>query len=333
MSEEDPPEKCPPPGPGWIMTFADLMSLLLCFFVLLLSFAQIEAIKFRQLAGSIQFAFGVENSTEELIRKGTSVIALEYSPGRPTDAAIKILKQLNPERPEDTVKYIKEEDEEDSTSDSSAGVTKNEDESDNTDGGSIVSEEKKKAEQLEKRLKKALENEMESEMISVEVDNGRVIIRIRERGSFSSGKANMKRSFIPVLKKIGRYLKTAQGKIIVAGHTDNIPISTKKYRSNWELSSARAVTVLHALTKIAKVKQSRFIVEGHADTRPIEPNKTKKGRAKNRRVELIIIQGQDVKPELQSVLSDGKGENSDKNINKEQPQEKSKAPEIKPNSK
>ena len=77
--------KCPPPGlPAWMGTFADLMSLLMCFFVLLLSFSEMDVLKFKQIAGSMKFAFGVQNRLEvKDIPKGTSVIAQEFRPGRP----------------------------------------------------------------------------------------------------------------------------------------------------------------------------------------------------------------------------------------------------------
>ncbi|MGL4640985.1 MAG: flagellar motor protein MotB, partial [Shewanella sp.] len=76
---------CPPPGaPLWLATFADLMSLLMCFFVLLLSFSEMDVLKFKQIAGSMKYAFGVQNKVEvKDIPKGTSVIALEFRPGRP----------------------------------------------------------------------------------------------------------------------------------------------------------------------------------------------------------------------------------------------------------
>ena len=86
---------CPPPGaPLWLATFADLMSLLMCFFVLLLSFSEMDVMKFKQIAGSMKYAFGVQNKVEvKDIPKGTSVIALEFRPGRPDPTPIEIINQ------------------------------------------------------------------------------------------------------------------------------------------------------------------------------------------------------------------------------------------------
>jgi chemotaxis protein MotB len=82
--------------------------------------------------------------------------------------------------------------------------------------------------------------------------------------------------------------------VVVAGHTDDVPISTSRFRSNWELSSARAVTVVHSLLGNPSVDATRVVVEGHADSQPLAPNDTPDNRAKNRRVELILIRGEDV---------------------------------------
>ncbi|MBT4835754.1 MAG: OmpA family protein, partial [Methylococcales bacterium] len=171
---------------------------------------------------------------------------------------------------------------------------------------------KEQAEELEEQLQDLLSNEIEENMISIENDNGRIVIRIREKGSFDSGRASLKKSFIPILKVIADRLKDLPGKIVIAGHTDNIPIGKSKrniFQSNWDLSTARAVTVLHKLLKVSKMKQNRFVIEGYADTMPIEDNKTKAGRAKNRRVELVVIQdygdtSDEVKKEKEPVSSE-----------------------------
>jgi len=87
--------KCPPAGaPLWMTTFADLMSLLMSFFVLLLSFSEMDVLKFKQLAGSMSAAFGVQREIKvKDIPKGTSIIAKEFSPGRPSPTAVKVMRQ------------------------------------------------------------------------------------------------------------------------------------------------------------------------------------------------------------------------------------------------
>ena len=94
-----------------------------------------------------------------------------------------------------------------------------------------------------------------------------------------------------VMNRISDAVANAPGDVVVAGHTDDIPISTARFRSNWELSSARAVTVLHALLDDPRIDQARVRVEGYGESRPLVPNDSSESRAKNRRVELIIERG------------------------------------------
>ena len=105
MSDECP--KCPPPGlPAWMGTFADLMSLLMCFFVLLLSFSEMDVLKFKQIAGSMKFAFGVQNKIEvKDIPKGTSVIAMEFRPGRPDPTPIETIQQQTIDMTQPTLEF------------------------------------------------------------------------------------------------------------------------------------------------------------------------------------------------------------------------------------
>ncbi len=143
------------------------------------------------------------------------------------------------------------------------------------------------------KLLKTLEPEITQGLIAIKTQGNRILLRINEKGSFPSGSSIVKQSFIPVLNKIRKSLIDIQGRIIVAGHTDNIPIKTVRFRSNWELSSSRAVTVVHELLELNTIPQDRFVIEGHGDSHPLVKNDTAKNRALNRRVELIIVQGEE----------------------------------------
>ena len=96
---------------------------------------------------------------------------------------------------------------------------------------------------------------------------------------------------MPILKKINEVLTQTDGLIAVAGHTDNIPISTSRYRSNWELSTSRATSVVHELLRYNTIPPERFVLEGYADTRPLAPNDSAENRATNRRVEIVVLKG------------------------------------------
>jgi chemotaxis protein MotB len=139
-----------------------------------------------------------------------------------------------------------------------------------------------------------LEEEITEGLIDVETEGTNIVIRIQEKGSFPSGRANLNPDFFEVISKITEVIATTPGKIIVAGHTDNIPISTRRFRSNWELSSARAVTVVHAMLSNAAIEEERFLVQGFADSQPLVDNDSAENRAQNRRVELLIRRVDDI---------------------------------------
>lgn len=251
--------------PPYMATFADLMSLLMCFFVLLLSFAEIDAMKFKQVVESMEMAFGVQRDVvAEEIPMGTSIIAQEFSPGEPKPTPLKIVQQQTIDDPREVLKV---------TMDAEAAAQE-------------VA--RQTAEEAEK-FKKALIMEIEEGLIEVENQQSRIVIRIREKGSFPSGDATLNQAFVPILKTIHDVLIGTDGLIAVAGHTDNIPIKTARYRSNWELSTSRATSVVHELLSYNAISAERFVLEGYADTRPLLPNDSVTNRAQNRRVEIIVL--------------------------------------------
>jgi len=268
---DDVKPKCPTCPPAWLATFADLMSLLMCFFVLLLAFSEMDALKFKQLAGSMAQAFGVQRDIKtKVIPKGTSIIAKEFSPGRPSPTALKVMRQHTTDDQKNSLDF--------------------------NEGKGEGGTEKEKIEKRLEKLKKDLHDQIGKGSIEVTGDNKRTVIRIREKGSFPSGSDRLRPGFEPVIKKIADALVDLKGRIQVSGHTDNIPISTFRFKSNWELSSARAVSILNAILKVKKIPDERFIIQGHADTDPLVPNTTSQNRAINRRVEIIVVKEKD-KPE------------------------------------
>ncbi|MCU7935290.1 MAG: flagellar motor protein MotB [Candidatus Thiodiazotropha sp. (ex Dulcina madagascariensis)] len=278
MSDECP--KCPTGLPPWLATFADLMSLLMCFFVLLLSFAEIDAVRFKKMAESMKDAFGVQREIAVMdVVKGTSVVMQEFSPGKPEPTPIQELRQQT-EDEEKELLDTKEKSEQELDFDAAKAAMQ----------AKLEQEVKEQAAELQEML----DEEITEGLLDVETEETKIIIRIQEKGSFPSGRANLNPGFFEVISKITEVIATTPGKIIVAGHTDNIPISTKRFRSNWELSSARAVTVVHAMLSNAAIDESRFLIQGYADSRPLVVNDSSENRAQNRRVELVIQRGEDV---------------------------------------
>jgi chemotaxis protein MotB len=275
MDDELPAEEESRGVPAWVMTFADLMTLLMCFFVLLLAFSEMDVAKFKQLSGSMKNAFGVQAEIEaRTIPKGTSVIAREFSPGKPQPTMINDVRQFTIDSNKNTLDF---------------------DEPDDVNG------ENYRIEEEAERIRKALEPEIAEGAVAVATQGSKVIIHVLEKTSFRSGYADVQEEFKPTLVKIARILRRNTGRITVAGHTDDRPISNARFRSNWELSTSRAVSVAEVLMASADVAPARFMVAGHAATKPRAPNDSAENRAANRRVDIRIDYGPD--EESLNVLS------------------------------
>ena len=305
MAEEECP-KCPPEGlPAWMGTFADQMSLLMCFFVLLLSFSEMDVLKFKQIAGSMKFAFGVQNKIEvKDIPKGTSVIAMEFRPGKPDPTPIESIQQQTNEMTQQMLEFQA------GNEDSAGGRQKQRGEQRGGQSQQTATESSSSAEQstdqsqmaeLMKKVAQQLEKQILDGSVEMESLGQQLTIRIRENGSFSAGSAFLQPQFQPVLRKIGTLLADVPGEIEISGHSDGQHIANELYRSNWDLSAQRAVAVAEAMRTAPGFDESRMSVVGKADTDPIVENATTPSdRAQNRRVEININQG---KPMLSKPIS------------------------------
>lgn len=332
MSEQECP-KCPPEGlPAWMGTFADLMSLLMCFFVLLLSFSEMDVLKFKQIAGSMKYAFGVQTLLEvKDIPKGTSVIAQEFRPGKPDPTPIEVIMQQtieitkakldfqdgdsNNTGGQDSIKAPKEVtpeeleakdvnesqdeleaiamSESDADSESETSESDSQSESTQAESENLTPSQGQSANHgLATKVAKELREEIEDGAIEIESLGQQLIIRIREKGAFPSGSAFLQPRFRPVILKIGQALVDIPGVITISGHTDNDQILSELYRSNWDLSAQRAVSVTHELLKVKGLRNKQMLVVGYANTKPLTENKDKAERRRNRRVEIMVMQGE-----------------------------------------
>ncbi len=129
-----------------------------------------------------------------------------------------------------------------------------------------------------------------NEMHQVTLSKGKrgVVMTLSDKLLFSSGDANLSASAEPLLIKIGQIIKSVQAPVEIEGHTDNVPIRTTAYPSNWELSTARAVSVLRFLIEQHAISTQQLSAVGFASFQPAASNETAQGRAKNRRVEIIF---------------------------------------------
>ncbi len=229
-------EECPPCEeglPGWMATFSDLCTLLMTFFVLLLSFSTMDIIKFKQMMGSMEKAFGY--TTEEhgaFEAKASTPVTIQLS-----DQENKMLDNM----------------------------------------------------EIGNKIKQDIQESGMEKDVEVEVSENGVMMRLRGKVAFPPGKATLNPKMKPLLAKVAKILKEHPDYYLkVLGHTDNIPIKSNKYDSNWELSAARAVRVIQYLVDKYKINPKRLTAIGYGDTRPLVPNNSPENRAKNRRVEFIF---------------------------------------------
>jgi chemotaxis protein MotB len=256
-------------GGGWLMTFADLMSLLMSFFVLLLSFSEMDVQKYKQVAGSMQSAFGVQREIKaDEIPKGTSLVTKEFSPGRPDpDVLINEMRQDTTDETKSTLDFDKE----------SVSVD---------------------ALELAEMLAKVLDDEMSEGMLDVIVEGGKVRIRVRDKDGYAPGSTEVDAEFKKVLKKITLLLDRSTGLIVVGGHTDSSP--TNSFTSNWELSAARASSVIREMMEAGLSDTDRLELRAYSDTRPVASNATVEGRSMNRRMEITVDFDGDPEQDVQS---------------------------------
>jgi len=254
--------ECPDPPPAgapeWMATFADLMSLMMCFFVLLLSFSEMDVIKYKQVAGSLKAAFGVQRDIPaQQDPLGTSIIMQEFSPAQPQPTVINEVRQQTTDESKRFLEIL----------------------------DPAVEDAQDKAEDLKQELKK----EIAEGLIEINTIDDQVVIRIREKGSFPSASARIDTDFKSALMKIAEALNQVEGRILIAGHTDDVPIETLEFPSNWVLSAARAAAVAHTMTQVGGIAPERVEIRAYGDNRPLDTNETTEGRANNRRVEIIVL--------------------------------------------
>ncbi len=236
-------------APRWMVTFADLMALLFALFVLLLSFADIDSNSFKKNAGPLRSAFG----QGDMVLRTTSMPSIQPGSSGPGRGQGQHLSRAN-----QTAEIME-----------------------------ITRRQQAKRSFLF-QFRWSLERELSESRIVLIDEGSRIIIRFPGATTFLPGSDQLADWFGPALRRIASIIKATKGRILVSGHTDNAPISTARFRSNWDLSSARAVTVVHYLTLDAKVRPDRITAQGFGSSRPLAPNDTPENQSSNRRVEIAI---------------------------------------------
>ncbi len=228
---KQPEEDDMPTSPAWMATFSDMMTLLMCFFILIMSFSTLELDKFKMAMGSLKGAFGV----------------------------LGVQKMLRPEQ-----------------SWFSPSVQ------------SVYSMQQKSVLEHVEKLRTIVDNNKLSDKVDVYASEGQVFVEIRDSMLFEPGNAGIKPGFAKFLSIIARTVLHEAKQIIVEGHTDDTPISTDKYPSNWELSADRALHVLKYFIANEDIPANKLSAAGFGEYRPKVPNDSSQNKAMNRRVVLKI---------------------------------------------
>lgn len=221
-------------------TYSDMVTLLLCFFVLLFAFSSVDIQKFRAIMSAFQGSIGVLDSgralhQEDRIEDAALEMDVDQVMMQPTMQELRQLQDIF-----DTLQNW------------------------------------------------ATQQELDGLVYMVMEERG-IIVRFADRVLFDLGKAELKEEAKEVLGRIGSLLSRLPNHVRVEGHTDNLPIKTATFPSNWELSTARATSVIRYLIEDSGLRPNMLSAAGYGEYRPIETNATEAGRAANRRVDIVIL--------------------------------------------
>jgi chemotaxis protein MotB len=148
---------------------------------------------------------------------------------------------------------------------------------------------RKDLERIGRELQQRLSNEVAKQTVSIQMGRDGLIISLREAGFFASGSAAPRPDSLGTLRRIAGTLTHSPYDLRVEGHTDNVPIHNQQFDSNWELSSARATNIARLLLEMKAIRADQLSAAGYAEFHPIAPNSTPEGRARNRRVDLVVL--------------------------------------------
>lgn len=217
----------------WLITYSDLITLLLAFFIMMYTFSKQDAQKYQEVSEYLRAIFS----------GGTAILK--------TGASGESKLVIPPPK-----------------------------------AGSDIQE---VAKQLQKEIQGMAEAMDPEHKISVLSDERGIVIRIMDRAFFDPGRAELKETAKKALMKIAPIIKAADNQIRIEGHTDNVPISTSEFKSNWELSVRRATEVVRHLIEKYDFPPERISASGYAEYRPVASNDTEQDRALNRRIEIILL--------------------------------------------
>jgi chemotaxis protein MotB len=233
----------------WLVSYADFITLLFAFFVVLFATAEADKNKQAEFSQSIDDAFRSLGIVPNTARQHTGASSTSTVTEKPPIPMSIVMGEnvLDPARVKSDLENIGRE------------------------------------------LQQTLSNEIAKHTVSIEMGRDGLVISLREAGFFASGSATPKPDTLHTLQTIAAAFSRTPYDLRVEGHTDDIPIHNAQFDSNWELSTARATTIARLLLGMNAIRADRISAAGYAEYHPVAPNGSLAGRAKNRRVDLIVL--------------------------------------------
>jgi len=246
----------------WLVSYADFVTLLFAFFVVLYASAQIDKRRVGQLAMAIQVAF------QQMGIFDASNTKPEVNNTEPMPFS-NVQMVENTERVQAMGRLV------------------------NSPRGELGgSPDRPDMQQVQKELEKALEAQIMKRTVAVTPTKEGIVVSLREAGFFDSGSATLRAGTESTLDDFAKVMAPLRIRIRIEGHTDNVPIHNGKYDSNWELSTARATELIRLFITKYGMAPARLSASGYAEFHPVASNDTAEGRTMNRRVDLVILNSQ-----------------------------------------
>ena len=265
---------------GWIVTFADLVTLLLVFFILLFSVSTIKEESFEETVDSVKKAL---NRTGQGSDAGAGAGTKDEKDSKKVETGNVATDSLDPSEESGEQQQAPTELE------LPVIATPFSPTPSKPDNSEAIREAKQKMSQVSGEVKQLLANTAQPDDAKLSpIKENKIIINVRGDMFFNAGSAQFKREAMPIMDGIGNILrKNPEFKLAVGGHTDNTPISTNRYPSNWELSAIRATTVLRYFVR-GGMNPDRVTATGYGESTPITANESEEQRAQNRRIEFVL---------------------------------------------
>lgn len=239
----------------WLVSYADFITLLFAFFVVMYAISQQNEGGFQDLTGTLNKVFSVQEIEEQEVVTPIEAVSMHTNALEKID---KILQDVEEQKPELEMELVSEYDPADQLIDITSRIEEN----------------------TQLLIAKGL--------MSVKRSNYWVEIELQNEVLFASGSAQLSVRALPVLGELAKVLSSEENSLMVSGFTDNIPIDNDEFISNWELSAARAASVVRFLSR-KRVSPKRMVVVGHGEFRPIADNRTRQGRKANRRIKIVLF--------------------------------------------